>query len=224
VSTPSLNSIIALASLKGGVGKTTIGLNIAAALAAHGKTVLVDSDPQATACAWAEAGKLPMAVKPLPLTDDTPTGRRAWLAGVVGLKADAAFTVIDLQPSLGAATAASLLIADLVVVPVTPSGLDIRATNSTMAALRDARKSRKSDKPACLMIPSRVDRRSASGKEIEAVLSDFGEPVGPAIIQRAAMSDAFSAGLSIMDYAPRSAGAVEIETLTALIRRILARG
>ena len=55
------------------------------------------------------------------------------------------------------------------------------------------------------------------------MLHDMGEPVAPAVIQRAAHVDAFSAGQWIGAYAPRSAGHVEIESLAALVKRIAAR-
>lgn len=51
-------AIIALANLKGGVGKSTLAVNIAGALSPS--VVLIDADPQATATAWGEAGGLPL--------------------------------------------------------------------------------------------------------------------------------------------------------------------
>ena len=94
---------------------------------------------------------------------------------------------------------------------------------TALELLAEARKARKGTKPAALLVPSRVDRRTAAGREIEAVLSDFGEPVAPAVAQRTAHVDAFSAGQWVGDYAPRSAAHTEIEALAALLKRILDR-
>lgn len=171
-----------------------------------------------------QPGTWPYPSSPFPLSGSGDRATTAWLSRVVELKASADFVLIDLPPNLGAATVAALSLADLLVVPVPPSGLDLRAAGRTLALLRDARKVRgNGGKPAALLVPSRVDRRTSAGREVEAVLHDMGEPVAPAIIQRAAHVDAFSAGQWIGDYAARSAGHVEIQALAALVQRIASK-
>lgn len=213
------SKLIASANLKGGTGKTTLAVNLACALSVGGKVVVVDADEQATASAWAAAGGLPVRVVALPLSGDVP----AWIRAVVALRGEHDLAVVDCPPNLGAAAVAALALADLAMVPVTPSGMDLKATARALELVREAREERGGTKPAVLLVPSRVDRRTASGREVEAVLSDFGEPVAPAVAQRAAHVDAFSAGMWVGQYAPRSAAHVEIEALAALVKRMLDR-
>ena len=63
--------IIGLAQSKGGVGKTTTALNLAAELHRRGRTVAVlDADPAAHAASIADDGQLPFKVAPHPLEED----------------------------------------------------------------------------------------------------------------------------------------------------------
>lgn len=189
-------AIIALANLKGGVGKSTLAVNLAGVFAPN--VALIDADPQATATAWGETGNLPFTVTEAPLTGDNVT---PWLKKALALAEESGTLIIDLPPMLGDATAAALAICDLAVIPVSPSGADLRATNRALDLIRNAREAREGPKPRALLVPSKVDRRTAAGAEIEAVLHDYGEPVGPSVSQRIAHADAFTAGEWIGTYA-----------------------
>ena len=140
------------------------------------------------------------------------------------LQIEAKNVVIDLPPMLGDATAAALAICDLAVIPVSPSGADLRATNRAIELIHAARAARDGVKPRALLVPSKVDRRTAAGAEIEAVLHDYGEPVGPVVSQRIAHADAFTAGQWIGQYAPGSAALAEIKALAGVVKRLAGKG
>lgn len=210
-------AVIAVGNLKGGTGKSTLAVNLAAALAGRSRVLLLDADTQGTASSWAEQGGLPMPVQALPLDSEREAER--WAARVRA--ADADLVVIDCPPHLDAATAAAFAVADLVVIPVTASGADLIATARAVELLHGARQARRGGKPAALLVPSRIDRRTAAGREVEAALRPFGEPIGPAIGQRSAHVDAFTVGQWVGAFAPRSTAAEEIAAFAAAVRRKL---
>jgi chromosome partitioning protein len=89
-------AIIALANLKGGVGKSTLAVNVAGVLAPS--VAVIDADPQATATAWAEAGNLPFPVIESPLTGDNV---QAWIAAALAETEGRKFLIVDLPPHAG---------------------------------------------------------------------------------------------------------------------------
>jgi len=208
-------SVVACINLKGGVGKSTLAVNIACCLAAtRGRgVVLFDADRQGSSAAWAGRGLLPVSVLKRPL--DGGGSVEGWVRDILSETGDK-IAVIDSPPHFDIVTQAVVGIADLVIVPVTPSAADLLATLEALRLVRAARGAR-DGAPGALLVPSRVDRRTLAGREIEAALAECGEPVGPAIGQRGGFVDAFSAGRWIGDHAPSSVAAREIEALTARI-------
>ena len=217
--------IIAVANLKGGVGKSTIAVNLACELEGRQSMTLVDADTQGTAARWGR--ELPINVEALPLESERDVG--AWVTRVLTIKT--VNVVIDCPPHVGAATSTAVGIADLVLVPVAPSAADLMATLPALALIGEAREKREGGGPECLLVPSRVDRRRSTGREIEAALKRLEMPVGPAIRERAAVGpvireraafvDAFGAGEWIGEYAPRGDAYADIQALARAVKRRL---
>jgi chromosome partitioning protein len=210
-------SVIALVNLKGGCGKSTIAVNLACELAGGGRRVwLVDTDAQGTATHWLSRGSLPVQGQYMPLETEED-GQR--LVSVVAARQDQ-FVVVDAPAHVKAATLAAGKIADLVLAPVTASGIDLIATTSAIELIRAARSAR-GGAPKCLIVPSKIDRRTDAGRRIEEQLRSFGEPVGPAIHQRTAFVEAFGAGKWIGDFAPQSPAHYDISSLAIAVKRTL---
>lgn len=134
-----MGQVIAIANQKGGVGKTTLSMNLAADFARRGFDVLViDADLQASAVKWssyAEEGR------PFPVAVVSLAAAGAKLAGEVErhrAKYDVIF--VDCPPHKGVQqTLAAMSCADLVLMPLRPSFLDLEPTVETVATLEQAK-------------------------------------------------------------------------------------
>jgi chromosome partitioning protein len=91
------------------------------------------------------------------------------------------------------------------------------ATEKALTLLREARAVRGDGKPQCLIVPSKIDRRTAAGREIEAALATLGERLAPVVCQRTAFVDSFSAGEWVGTYAPDSVAHTEITALAKAV-------
>lgn len=144
--------IIAVANLKGGVGKTTAAVYLAEAASMRGSVLLVDADPQGSAMAWADAasaGRTALASVALALP--TPDLARRLPHLLDGHR----HIVIDTPPGDVRIVRAAVEAADLVLIPTRPTLLDVDRVQATLALTDDA------GRPAAVLL-SQVRRGTRS--------------------------------------------------------------
>lgn len=130
--------VIAVANQKGGVGKTTVSMQLAGTLVRRGYRVLVvDADPQGTAMRWAASAQ---DERPFPATvvGLAAAGNKLHRE-VVKLAEDYDYVIIDCPPAVESMNSRSaLLIADLALVPVIPSPPDLWASAGIARLIEEA--------------------------------------------------------------------------------------
>jgi chromosome partitioning protein len=215
-----MGQIIVSGNLKGGTGKTTIAVNLACALAERGSRVaLLDVDPQATASAWGRAGGLPIRIEAAPPSDGLAGGR--WLVRAAELASSVDILVIDLPPVIVPWIASATMIADLVLVPVTPSAVDVAPTERVLRMIRMTRETRPGHKPLAILVPNKVDFRGYYHEATEAAVESLRERWAPPIRQLTDHVNAFALGSWIGRYAPNSKAAQDIWALADAVEAML---
>ncbi|ALN75723.1 AAA family ATPase [Aureimonas sp. AU20] len=193
---------LAIASRKGGSGKTTTAVHIAGLADADGGCVIVDADPQGSASAWYELREA-----------ERPYVVAAPQNGIRGVTETAhaegfAWSIIDLPPHNEASISEAMRLADLVLIPVRPSLFDLRAAESTISMARTLKK------PAIAVItgapPGMTGGEASIVKEARGYLASLPVDVCKATIgQRAAFSHALLSGSSAGEYEPEGKAARE---------------
>lgn len=199
---------IAVSNLKGGVGKSTIALNVASTLhhAGH-KTLVVDLDSQGTCRAWASVaadagrdGPPVVAVDGRSLRRDLP--RIASGVDVV---------VLDTPPRIGAEVRAAMLVADLVLLPITPGAADVWALRETVDVFEEA----KGLKPELVarIVLNRAGRTALSTVTKQAI-QDLAIPaLDASLSERVAFGEATARGQGVVQYEPEGKAAAEVAKL-----------
>ena len=194
--------IITVGSTKGGVGKTTLALNIAIARAMAGRDVwLIDADRQGTASTAlairGEAGKLP-AIATAHYADGGQL--RTQLLHQRGKFQD---IVIDAGGRDSTALRAALVLSDLVLVPFQPRSIDVWAVADIAALIEEARAMR--DGLQALAVLNMADTAGTDNEDAAAALADYPaiNYLATPIRRRKSIANAAGNGMSVLEQTPR---------------------
>lgn len=213
--------VIVVCNQKGGAGKTTVSMQLAGAFQRRNyRSLVIDADPQNTATRWAASA-----------SDDKP-----FPAPVIGLSAagtkvhrevakfveDYDVIIVDCPPAADSPIPQSaLLVADLALVPLVPSPLDLWASVGIREVIGQV--SHINESLQSLLVVNQCQPHTKLAKEVLDILADFGIPLCPIVLrQRTAYRQAAIFGQTVHDLDAQAKPAVgEIEELTDYLCRVL---
>lgn len=185
--------IIGLLQQKGGVGKTTLSLNLAGYFASIGERVLlVDADPQGSSLSWSNARD---EVSPFMVIGKAVPNIHKDLPEIA---ADYDRVIIDGAPGVNGLIRSCLLASDFVLVPVQPSPFDIWACADAIEQVHEALTFKDNLKAAFVI--NRKISNTVIGKKVFKAFSEQDFPVmGTAIHQRVIYAECASIGKTVFD-------------------------
>ncbi|MGD9649904.1 MAG: ParA family partition ATPase [Dongiaceae bacterium] len=198
---------ITVAQQKGGSGKTTVALQLAAAWDKQGyKVGIIDIDPQGSAGAWAHKRAQEMGENYTGPEVISITGWRM-VGELSRLKNSFDIIVVDTPPRAESEVRIAVRSSDLVVIPLQPSPMDVWATRPTLEfCLRE--------KVLPFLVFNRYSDRTNLAQEMKEAAYDLGAEIANTTLgSRVGLAASLAAGKSIVEMAASSPAAEEIEAL-----------
>lgn len=208
---------ISILNPKGGSGKTTLTINLARALHDRGrKVLLVDTDPQGSAKDWHAANES----NPVPLVAMDRAGNLKTLPNIAK---DYEIVLIDGAAKLEDVLAAAIKQSDIVLIPISPSPLDLWAVRDLVDMIQ-VRHEMTDGKPQTAFVITKAVQGTKLATEIEGVLKDSGFGLlSVPLMQRQVYPQTTADGLCVLDSNNAEAKA-EVDALTNEIEKMMKGG
>lgn len=206
--------VIAVANQKGGVGKTTLAMNMAAGLTRRGSCIVVDADPQGSATMWIELSDAlrEFPAKVVPAEDEIKKQ-------IIRLQTEFDYIVIDCPPEIKSdSTMSAIEISQVLLIPLLPSPMDLWASTRIEELIKQVQ--RVNPAISAFVVLNQIEPRSAMSRGMDGALQEINIPVlRHRLSRRASYRTAALEGCSVYDLGFR--GRVASEEIDNIIDEVL---
>ncbi len=206
--------VLALTGQKGGIGKSTIAICLAAEAMKRGRQVLlVDADPQGTTRTWGDVAIRAGNPAPTVVSMGATMGQAGQLDALAG---NYDLVIIDCPPRHDETQRAALMLCDQAVLPCGPSSADAWAIDASIDLVTAARRVPRGSRPElrATVVITRKKAGTALGRSAREDLVAKGLPVFETELgDRIAYQEAIGFGLGVTTYTPHDSAADEIRAL-----------
>jgi chromosome partitioning protein len=208
--------IITVVQQKGGAGKTTLTAQLATGYLKAGLSVAtIDIDPQGSLSLWYAARMASLADENTLIHSQIQGWRLKKEADRLADECD--IVLIDSPPHAESENSIAIRAADLVLIPVQPSPLDLWASRPTVQAVR-------SERAAAMFIFNRVPPRALLTENIAGKLADLGIPAAKQYLgNRVAYAASIAEGKGVVETSSVSPASLEIAALVKELRKLQSR-
>lgn len=211
---PTSATVFSICNQKGGTGKTTLTMNLAAGLHAQGRTLIIDADPQQSASQWAaiSSDKRPYPVPVISIAGNLTRDLKNFTR-------DYQFILIDCPPTLETEVSQQAIrVSDHVLIPTLPSPVDLWGSVRLTETIEKIRMQHAQLKAS--LVINQLEPRSALSRGMQQAVTEFDIPcLDSHIHRRAVYRNSALEGLSVFCMGKR--GHTAVAEINALIEEIL---